>query len=79
MSRFGRVAFGVVAALSLGAFGLQPALAQTRMIASLADVQAYNPAPYHPHTMTAIYGASLYDQYPYLGSAYLAAGARYWH
>ena len=79
MSRFGRFAFGVVAALSLGGFGLQPALAQTRMAATLANVPTYIPAPYHPHTMTAVYGASLYDGYPYYGSAYLATGVHYWH
>jgi hypothetical protein len=66
------VLFGCVAAMP-------PAGAQTRSLASLADVPVYVPAPYHPHTATAIQSAMLYDGYPYYGGAYWGAGPHYWH
>jgi hypothetical protein len=67
---FAFVLFGCVAAM-------QPASAQTRSLASLADVPIYVPAPYHPHTATAVYGAALYDDY--YGGAHWGAGPHYWH
>jgi hypothetical protein len=78
MSGFGWFAIVASAALLLGGLSLQSASAQTRTLTSLADVPALIPAPYHPHTWTAVYGASFYDGYPYYGGVY-SGGARYLH
>jgi len=78
MSGFGPFAIVVSAALFLGGLSLQPASAQTRTLTTLADVPALIPVPYHPHSLTAVYGASSYDGYPYYGGVYVG-GARYLH
>lgn len=67
------------ALLALGAMTAPPSLAQDRTLATLADVPALVPAPYHPHTATAIYSAMLYDHTPYYGGVYQGGGAHYWH
>jgi hypothetical protein len=74
-----RLGIGVLALIGVGIMSLQPAPAQTRTLAGLADVPAYAPAPYHPHMLTAHYGGSLYDSSPYYGGVYLGGGAHYWH
>ena len=56
------------ALLALGAVAASPALAQDRTLASLADVPAIMPTPYHPQMATAVYSSSLYD-----------GGAHFWH
>ena len=61
-------AFAFLAAL--GVVASQPALAQDRILATLADVPALVPAPNHPHNITAVYSSSLYDGQPYHGGAY---------
>jgi len=53
--------------------------AQTRSLATLADVPIYVPAPYHPHTATVVHSSILYDGYSYYGGASPNAGAHYWH
>jgi hypothetical protein len=77
--RFARLGIGMLVLLGLGVVSLQPASAQTRTVASLAAVPAYIPAPYHPHAISAYYGSSLYEGYPYYGGVYLGGGAHYWH
>ena len=72
--RLTRLGVGSLALLGLGVMSLQPASAQTRTLASLADVPAYVPAPYHPHVASASYGYSAYD-----GVYFASGGARYWH
>jgi hypothetical protein len=72
-------AAAVLAAVGIGLSLAQPSVAQTRTIASLGDVPAYIPAPYHPHTVTSLYSAALYDSHPYYGGAYLGGGPHYWH
>jgi hypothetical protein len=74
-----RLGGGTLALSVLGGVSLQSALAQTRTLASLADVPTYIPAPYYPHASTAAYGAVRYDSYPYYGSVHLGLGAHYWH
>jgi hypothetical protein len=74
-----RRAAGALVLLVLGAALTQPVLAQSRTLASLADVPAFIPAPYHPQNVTAAYSAVLYDGQPYYGGAYLGVGAHYWH
>ena len=69
---FGLALFGCIA-------GMLPASAQTRSLASLADVPVYVPAPYHPHTATAVHSSMLYDGYPYYGGGHGATGPHYWH
>jgi hypothetical protein len=69
-----QLGIGTLALLGLSVAALQPAPAQTRMLASLADVQAYVPAPYHPHTLTNDYSSALYDGYSSAG-----VGPHYWH
>jgi hypothetical protein len=78
MSGFGPFVIAASVVLLLAAFSFQPASAQTRTLTTLADVPALIPVPYHPHTLTAVYGASLYDGHPYYGGVY-AGGARYLH
>jgi hypothetical protein len=78
MSGFGPFAIAASVVLLLGAFTFQPASAQTRTLTTLADVPALIPVPYHPHTWTAVHGASFYDGYPYYGGVYVG-GARYLH
>jgi hypothetical protein len=58
---------------------MQSADAQTRTLATLADVPVYVPAPYHPHMATAVYSSMLYDGSPYYAGASPSAGAHYWH
>jgi hypothetical protein len=58
---------------------MQPAGAQTRSLAALADVPVYAPAPYHPHTATAVHSSMLYDGYSYYAGVYSSAGAHHWH
>ncbi len=77
--RVTRLGIGLLVVLGLGVVSLPPASAQTRTLASLADVPAYVPAPYHPHASTAAYGAVLYDSDPYYGGVSLGLGAHYWH
>ncbi|HML10479.1 MAG TPA: hypothetical protein VK432_06420 [Stellaceae bacterium] len=71
--RFGILGTAAFALLALGAAVAPPSLAQDRTLATLADVPAVMPAPFHPHVATAVYSASLYDGRPYHG------GVRYWH
>jgi hypothetical protein len=71
--RPGNFAAAALALLALGTVAAQPAPAQDRTLATLADVPAVMPAPYHPHTATAVYSASLYEGSPYYGVV------RYWH
>jgi hypothetical protein len=74
-----RLCAGARALSVLGVVSVPSALAQTRTLASLADVPAYVPAPYHSHASTAAYGAVLYDSDPYYGNVHLGFGAHYWH
>jgi hypothetical protein len=67
-----------VFALFTGIAVMQPAGAQTRSLATLADVPVFVPAPYHPHTATAVHSSMLYDGYPSYG-VYSSGGAHYWH
>jgi hypothetical protein len=65
---------GALALLALGVVASQPVLAQDRTLATLADVPALMPAPYHPHSVTAVYSSSLFDGQPYYGG-----GTHNWH
>jgi hypothetical protein len=78
-SRFGNFGTAALALLALGAMATQPSLAQDRTLATLADVPALMPAPYHPHAFNAVYSSLLYDGYPYYGGVYQGGGAHYWH
>lgn len=70
---------GALALLALGAVVSQPAWAQTRTQASLADVPALVPAPYHAQAITAVYSTSLYDGYSNYGGVSQGSRAHYWH
>lgn len=75
-----RLAAGAFAMLCVGIASVQPSPAQTRTLASLADVPALMPAPYHPPMSTAVYSTMLYDGHPYYGGVYQGSGgAHYWH
>jgi len=74
--RFGA---GMVAVLACSIAIANPASAQSRTVASLGDVPALVPAPYHAGNITAIYSAALYDGLSYNGGANQAGGAHYWH
>ncbi|HVH79842.1 MAG TPA: hypothetical protein VM782_10655 [Stellaceae bacterium] len=74
-----RFGLAMIALLSLGTANWQSAPAQTRTLASLADVPAFAPAPFHPRTATAIYGSTLFDESPYSSGVYHGIGVRYWH
>lgn len=68
-----------LAVLALGALAAQPSLAQDRTLATLADVPALVPAPYHQQMAAAVYSSSLSDGQPYYGGAYKSGGAHHWH
>jgi hypothetical protein len=70
---------GALAMLALSIVASQPSLAQDRTLATLADVHALVPAPYHPQMATAVYSSSLYDGQPYYGGVYQSGGAHFWH
>lgn len=65
----GGLGTAVLALVAFAAVAAQPALAQTRSMAILADVPTLMPAPYHPHMAGAVYSSSLYE----------SGGAHYWH
>jgi hypothetical protein len=78
----GWMRYCVVAVAATAGIGLahpQAGVAQTRTLATLADVPTFVPAPYHPHMSTAHLSSALYDSHPYYGGAYLGGGPRYWH
>lgn len=75
-ARFGAGAF-VVLACSMAI--ANPVSAQSRAVASLGDVPALVPAPYHSGNITATYSAALYDGQSYNTGANQAGGAHYWH
>lgn len=75
---FAGIATRALAALTLGVAMSQPVMAQSRTLATLADVPALVPAPYHAHSLTSTYSAALYDT-PYYGGVYQGGGAHYWH
>ncbi|HWB48489.1 MAG TPA: hypothetical protein VG651_05225 [Stellaceae bacterium] len=74
-----RAAIAGLAVVGVGLAHLPPTLAQTRTLASLADVPAFVPAPYHPHMSSSYYSSALYDSHPYYGGVYLGGGAHFWH
>jgi len=74
-----RLGILAVAVVSLAAVSAYPASAQSRTLATLADVPALVPAPYHPHSVTAVYSSALYDLYPYYGRVYQGGAPHYWH
>ena len=77
--RFGSLRTASLALLAFGPMAAQPAFAQDRTLATLADVPVLMPAPYHPQMAMAVYSSSLYDGHPYYGGANRGAGAHYWH
>jgi hypothetical protein len=58
---------------------MQSAGAQTRSLATLANVPVYVPAPYHSHTATTVHSSMLYDDNPYYAGVHSNAGVHYWH
>jgi hypothetical protein len=54
-------------------------MAQTRTQLTLADVQVYVPAPYHPHSVTAINSSSLYDAPASSAATSDSNGTHSWH
>jgi hypothetical protein len=77
--RFGSLGLAAFAVLALGTLAAQPSLAQGRTLATLADVPALVPAPYHPQMATAVCSSSLYDGQPNYGGAYQSGSAHFWH
>jgi len=77
--RLGSLSIAAFAVLVLGAMAAQPSLAQDRTLATLADVPALVPAPYHPQMATAVYSSSLSDGQPNYGGAYQSGSAHFWH
>jgi hypothetical protein len=55
------------------------AMAQTRTQLTLADVPVYVPAPYHPHSVTAINSPSLYDAPASSAATSDSNGTHSWH
>jgi hypothetical protein len=61
------------------ALAVPSAMAQTRTQLTLADVQVYVPAPYHPHSVTAINSSSLYDAPASSAATSDSNGTHSWH
>lgn len=74
-AKSGKIKCCVVAVLAVAGIALvhpQPGAAQTRTLATLADVPTLMPAPYHPSVSAVHVSSALYD--PYGG-----VGLHYWH